>query len=178
MSYIQPDPVCASDVRLQAQFGAMKFNRLHVASAEDIRRVIQKLLSLMTNERDDAYGNSARDRSRLLLKIAEGIRARTGPGFVMGIEIFSVECQEHGFTIDEAAYASYSRRRTFFLEFAEEIVPHVKQVKTLVTGGLRSVGDVVGVLHSGLDNPACAESRLPKDIFGDFDNRSIVTRGL
>ncbi|KAF6838755.1 NADH:flavin oxidoreductase/NADH oxidase [Colletotrichum plurivorum] len=140
------------------------------------------------SDRDDAYGNSVRDRSRLLLKIAEGIRARTGSGFVMGIEIYSVEFQEHGFTIDEAAdqcelleapkFDFIELSGAFFLEFAEKIVPHVKQVKTFVTGGLRSVCDVVGVLQSGLDNPACTESRQPRDIFGDFDNRLIVTKSL
>ncbi|KAF6821039.1 NADH:flavin oxidoreductase/NADH oxidase [Colletotrichum sojae] len=101
----------------------------------------------------------------------DGIQLHSAHGYLLAKRL-SLKTNER----DDAYGGSLSR--TFFLKFAEKVVPHVKQVKTFVTGGLRSVGDVVGVLQSGLDNPACTESRQPKDTFGDFDNRLIVTRSL
>lgn len=54
----------------------------------------------------------------------------------------------------------------------------MNQAKTFVTGGLRSVGAMVGVLHPRLDGvgigrPACIEPRLPKDIFEGFTKSCI-----
>ncbi|KAK2029169.1 putative NADH oxidase [Colletotrichum zoysiae] len=160
--------------------------------------LLAQFLSITTNRRKDSYGGSLKNRARLITDIARGIRERTSPRFILGIKINSVEFQEQGFTTDEAAQlckllevsgfdwielsggtyesAAWHHRRestrareAFFLEFASKIVPHVRGTKVYLTGGLRSVGGMVGVLQSGLDGvgigrPACTEPKLPKDI--------------
>ncbi|GKT53052.1 NADH:flavin oxidoreductase/NADH oxidase [Colletotrichum tofieldiae] len=205
---IQKDPVSASDVQLMKEFAGMKFNKPHAATAEEIRQLtdsfvhsavylekagfdgvqlhgahgylMAQFLSQTTNKRTDAYGGSLRNRARLITDIADAIRTRTGPGFVLGIKINSVEFQESGFTVAEAAELcqlleehkfdfvelsggtyeqtawhhrreSTRAREAFFLEFAEKIVPHVSKTRTFVTGGVRSVGAMVDILQAGLD---------------------------
>ncbi|KAK1494024.1 NADH:flavin oxidoreductase/NADH oxidase [Colletotrichum tamarilloi] len=227
VSAIQSDPVSASDVQLVTDFGGMTFAKPHAATLEEIKKLTEgfvhcaeylekagfdglqlhgahgylmaQFLSQTTNKRTDEYGGSLRNRARFITDVADSIRARTGPGFVMGIKINSVEFQESGFTTDEAAELcqlleehkfdfvelsggtyessgwhhkreSTRAREAFFLDFAEKIVPHVSKTRTYVTGGVRSVGAMVDILQAGLDGvgigrPACAEPRLPKDIF-------------
>ncbi|KAK1633573.1 NADH:flavin oxidoreductase/NADH oxidase-like protein [Colletotrichum phormii] len=204
ISAIQPNPVSATDVQLVTDFGGMTFAKPHAATVEEIKKLTEgfvhcaaylekagfdgiqlhgahgylmaQSLSQTTNKRTDEYGGSLRNRARFITDVADAIRARTGPGFVMGIKINSVEFQESGFTTDEAAElcqlleqhkfdfvelsgGTYEKsgwhhqrdstraREAFFLDFAEKIVPHA---------GLDGVG--IGRL-------ACAEPRLPKDIF-------------
>ncbi|WYZ40750.1 hypothetical protein EsH8_IV_001091 [Colletotrichum jinshuiense] len=208
ISDIQPDPVSASDVQLLKDFWGMKFNKPHAATANEIQQLkdgfvhcavylekagfdgiqlhgahgylLAQFLSQTTNIRDDTYGGPLRNRARLITDIADDIRAQTGPGFVLGIKINSVEFQESGFTTEEATelcqllekhrfdfvelsggtyeHSAWHHRRestrareAFFLEFAEKIVPHVAKTKTFVTGGVRSVGAMVDILQSGLD---------------------------
>lgn len=117
--------------------------------------VIAQFLSPRTNKRADAYGGSLRNRMRLLLEIAKGIRARTSPSFVVGVKLNSVEFEEGEFTAAEAAemcsvqqddagmdFVELSggtmekvghewtkettlKREAFFLKFAQLIVPRL-----------------------------------------------------
>lgn len=66
---------------------------------------------------------------------------------------------------------STKKREAFFLEFAEMIVPGLggdRKTKVYITGGLRSVGAMVGALDvvdgAGLARPATQEPRLAADI--------------
>lgn len=118
-------------------------------------------------------------------------------GFMVGIKINSVEFQEGGFGADEAkqlvellegaefdfvelsggTYQSLAfqhkrestkKRESFFLEFAEQIVPGLKKTKTYVTGGFKTVGAMVKALDTvdgcGLARPVTQEFHLCKDI--------------
>ncbi|KAI2618168.1 NADH oxidase [Hypoxylon sp. NC1633] len=138
------------------------------------------------------------NRARLLLEIADGIRDATGPAFVLAVKVNSVEFQDAGFRAQDAAELvrlleahgvdsvelsggtyeapawhhrkeSTRRREAFFIEFAELVVPHAKLARCYVTGGVRTVGGMVGALRSGLDGvglgrPSAAEPRLPREI--------------
>lgn len=122
-------PFSASAVPLEPRMG-MTFAPPHAATPAEIQRVvagfahaaqyleragfdgielhgahgylIAQFLARRTNRRTDEYGGSLRNRMRLLLEIAQEIRRRTGPGFVVGAKLNSVEFQDGGITPDEA----------------------------------------------------------------------------
>jgi 2,4-dienoyl-CoA reductase-like NADH-dependent reductase (Old Yellow Enzyme family) len=63
---------------------------------------------------------------------------------------------------------STKKRESFFLEFAEVIVPGLKSTKTYVTGGFHTAGAMVEALNTvdgvGLARAACSDPTIPKDI--------------
>jgi 2,4-dienoyl-CoA reductase-like NADH-dependent reductase (Old Yellow Enzyme family) len=67
--------------------------------------LISQFLSPCTNLREDHYGGSLHNRTRMILEIAAAIRARLPPnsGFIIGIKVNSVEFQSSGrnFTVQE-----------------------------------------------------------------------------
>ncbi|KAI0594643.1 NADH oxidase [Biscogniauxia sp. FL1348] len=203
---IQTDPISASDVQLTKEYVGMTFAKPHAASHAEIRALvaafahaaayleragfdgahlhgahgylIAQFLSLSTNRRTDAYGGAAlEDRARLVTEIADAVRAATGPGFVLGIKINSVEfeasgafgpadaarlvelLERHGFDLVELSGGTYEvpawhhrgestrRREAFFLEFAELVVPHVQRTRCFITGGLQTVGAMVDAVR-------------------------------
>ncbi|OTB07019.1 hypothetical protein M426DRAFT_54269 [Hypoxylon sp. CI-4A] len=206
---LQENPVSASAIPLTKGFGATTpYGAPHAASTAEIdgiRRsfvhaatylekagfdnvqlhaahgyLLAQFLSPSTNARADIYGGSLASRARVVTEIADGIRAATGPGFVLAIKINSVEFQDKGLTTAEAAELvelledhgfdlvelsggtyeapawhhrkeSSRRREAFFIEFAETVVPHVTRARCFVTGGMRTVGAMVDALGSGLD---------------------------
>ncbi|KAI0842605.1 NADH oxidase [Hypoxylon sp. FL0890] len=163
--------------------------------------LLAQFLSLTTNLRTDSYGGSLENRARLITEIADGIRGATTPAFVLAIKINSVEFQDAGFATEEAAQLvelleahrfdivelsggtyespawhhkkeSTRRREAFFIEFAELVVPHVKRMRTFITGGIRTVGAMVDALESGLDGvglgrPSATEPSLPREVLAN-----------
>ena len=130
--------------------------------------LLAQFLSRSTNTRVDDFGGSLENRARLIINIAREIRRRCRPDFVLGIKLNSVEFQEYGFQANEAArlcqileqekfdfvelsggtYEKFAwnhrgestrQREAFFIEFAEAIVPSLKQTKTYLTGGFKTV---------------------------------------
>lgn len=204
-SRIQKNPVSASDVQLEGNIMGMTFAKPHAASDAEIKGFVEgwahaaeylekagwdgiqlhgahgyllaQFLSPTTNQRTDNYGGSLENRARLILEIAQAIRARCRPEFVVGIKLNSVEFQDKGFNPEEAkqlcamleqnkfdfvelsggtyeklAFAhqreSTKKREAFFLDFAETIVPGLTKTKTYVTGGFKTVGAMVSALNT------------------------------
>lgn len=202
---IQPNPVSASDVQLEGNIMGMTFAKPHAASQEEISTIIEgfahaaeylekagfdgaqlhsahgyllaQFISPTTNRRTDKYGGSLENRARIILEIAQAVRERTRPDFVLGIKLNSVEFQDKGFQPEEAkelcamleknrfdfielsggTYESLAfdhkrestkKREAFFLEFAELIAPALSKTKVYVTGGLKTAGAMVGALQS------------------------------
>ena len=202
-SRIQKTPVSASDVQLEGNIMGMTFAKPHAASSEEIHRVIDgfghaaeymekagfdgielhgahgyllaQFLSPTTNRRTDQYGGSLENRARLIVEIAQEVRKRTRPDFILGIKLNSVEFQDKGFNPEDArelckileanrfdfvelsggTYESLAfvhkrdstrKRESFFLEFAELIAPALKHTKTYVTGGFKTAGAMVKAL--------------------------------
>ncbi|KJX95408.1 nadh oxidase like protein [Zymoseptoria brevis] len=200
---IQKNPVSASDVQLEGEVMGMHFAKPHAATEEELKGFVEgwahaaeylekggwdgiqlhgahgyllaQFLSPTTNKRTDKYGGSLENRARLILEIAQEIRKRTKPDFIVGIKLNSVEFQDKGFNTEEAkelcslleqnkfdfvelsggtyeklAFAhqreSTKKREAFFLEFAETIAPVLTKTKTYVTGGLKTVGAMVSAL--------------------------------
>jgi 2,4-dienoyl-CoA reductase-like NADH-dependent reductase (Old Yellow Enzyme family) len=127
---IQKNPISASDVHLDKEIMGMKFAKPRAATSEDIARFIEgwahaaeylekagydgielhgahgyllaQFLSQSTNLRTDKYGGSLENRSRLIVEVAQEIRRRTSPNFILGIKMNSVEFQDKGFQPEEA----------------------------------------------------------------------------
>ncbi|KAK4546751.1 hypothetical protein LTR36_001483 [Oleoguttula mirabilis] len=202
---IQKNPISASDVQLEGNVMGMTFAKPRAATQEDIEHVIEgfahaaeyldkagydgielhgahgyllaQFLSPTTNHRTDKYGGSLENRARLTLEIAQEIRKRTSPSFVLGIKLNSVEFQDKGFNPEEAkqlctmleqntfdfvelsggTYESLAfvhkressrKREAFFMEFADLIAPALTKTRTYVTGGFKSVGAMVQALQT------------------------------
>ncbi|KAB5522878.1 hypothetical protein GE09DRAFT_494598 [Coniochaeta sp. 2T2.1] len=185
----------ASFVHAAVYLEAAGFDGIQLHAAHGY--LLAQFLSQATNLRTDAYGGSLENRARLITEIADDIRSRTRHDFVLGIKINSVEFQERGFSAEEAARLcelleghrfdfvelsggtyednqwtqpreSTKAREAFFLEFADGIVPHLRETRSYVTGGLRTVGAMVDALGSvdgvGLGRPACTEPSVAKDV--------------
>jgi len=201
---INAKPISASDVQLKGDIFGMTFAQPRAATQDDINKVIEgfahaaeylekggwdgielhgahgyllaQFLSPTTNQRTDDYGGSLENRARIVLQIAQAVRKRTSPSFIVGIKLNSVEFQEKGFDTEDAkklcqlleenrfdfvelsggTYESLAfehkrestkKREAFFLDFADLIAPALKKTKTYVTGGLKSVGAMVHSLE-------------------------------
>lgn len=202
---IQTKPISASDVQLEGNIMGMTFAKPRAATDEDIKNVIEgfahaaeylekggwdgiqlhgahgyllaQFLSPTTNKRTDQYGGRLENRARLILEIAQEIRKRTKPDFIVSIKLNSVEFQDRGFNPEEAkelctlleqnrfdfvelsggTYESLAfthkrestkKREAFFLEFADLISPALTKTKTYVTGGFKTVGAMVQALST------------------------------
>ena len=171
--------------------------------------LLAQFLANSTNRRTDKYGGSLVNRSRIIMEIAQRIHSRVPKEFIVGIKINSVEFQEGGFdteeckelcaaleankfdfvelsggTYEELAFMhkrdSTKKREAFFLDFAEAIVPALKQTKTFITGGFKTVGAMVSALDTvdgvGLARPVCQEPRLCADILSGKVKGAIKQR--
>lgn len=202
---IQKHPISASDVQLEGNVMGMTFAKPRAATDEDIANVIEgfahaaeylekagydgielhgahgyllaQFLSPTTNRRTDKYGGSLENRARLILDIAQEVRKRTSPSFILGIKLNSVEFQDKGFNPEEAkelctlleanrfdfvelsggTYESLAfvhkrestkKREAFFMEFADLIAPALSKTKVYVTGGFKSVGAMVHAMQT------------------------------
>lgn len=203
---VQKHPVSASDVQLEGDVIGMRFAKPRPMEQKDIDRVIEgfaraaeyshkagfdgvqlhgahgyllaQFLAPSTNKRTDQYGGSLLNRGRIIMEIADPIKARVNDlSFSLGIKINSVELQKGGFSPEDCASLceelekhgfdyielsggtyenlafshkreSTKKREAFFLEFADTIVPRLKKTKAYVVGGLRSAGTMVKALDS------------------------------
>ncbi|KAI4728061.1 FMN-linked oxidoreductase [Aureobasidium sp. EXF-10728] len=204
-SRIQKNPISASDVQLKGDVMGMTFEKPRAATEQDISRIIEgfahaceylekggwdgaelhgahgyllaQFLSPTTNQRTDKYGGSLENRARLIIEIANEVRKRTSPNFILGIKLNSVEFQDKGFNPEEAkelckmlednkfdfvelsggtyehlAFGhkreSTKKREGFFMEFSDLIAPALTKTKVYVTGGFKSVGAMATSIKS------------------------------
>ncbi|KAL9111800.1 MAG: hypothetical protein Q9227_003859 [Pyrenula ochraceoflavens] len=129
--FLQPDPVSASDIKLDQRMG-MEFAKPHPASKQEIETIkaafvhsaeylyaagydgielhgahgylLAQFLSKSTNKRTDEYGGDLNNRARIILEIGRAIREKLPAEqtkFVLGIKLNSVEFQEDGFSAEE-----------------------------------------------------------------------------
>ncbi|KAK2031598.1 NADH:flavin oxidoreductase/NADH oxidase [Colletotrichum zoysiae] len=203
-AHINPRPVSASDVQLEGEVMGMRFGKPRALSREEIKKVVDdfahaaeyvhragfdgvelhgahgyllaQFLSPSTNRRTDEYGGTLANRARIVLEIADAVRARVAdPSFSIGVKVNSVEFQEggfgtedcralcaaleaHGFDFVELSGGTYEslafghrrestrRREAFFLDFAEAVIPELKRTRAYVTGGLRTTAAMAAAL--------------------------------
>ncbi|KAF5650100.1 NADH oxidase [Fusarium tjaetaba] len=125
-----PVAISASDVQLDPKMG-MTFGKPHAATKDEIAQIIEgfahaaeylekagfdgielhaahgyllsQFLSRTTNKRTDEYGTqTVENRLRLISEIANAIKARVSPTFIVSAKLNSVEFQDGGVTPDEA----------------------------------------------------------------------------
>jgi 2,4-dienoyl-CoA reductase-like NADH-dependent reductase (Old Yellow Enzyme family) len=65
--------------------------------------LLSQFLSPLTNRRADRWGGPLENRARLLLDIADAVRARVAPGFCVGVKLNSADFQKGGFEPADAA---------------------------------------------------------------------------
>lgn len=168
---------------------------LHGAHGYLLAQFLSQTTNKRTDEYGGSLTNRARIIVEIADAIRKDIPASSG--FVLGIKINSVEFQQSGFQPDEAkelvslledhkfdfvelsggTYESLAfnhkrestvKRESFFIEFADQIVPALTKTRSYVTGGLKTVGAMVKALDVvdgvGLARPAAAEFHLPKDM--------------
>ena len=196
-SKFQKNPISASSVQLEGRIMGATFEKPRAATKDDIDNIVNgfahaaefleragydgiqlnaahgyllaQFLSCTTNHRTDQYGGSVKNRTQIIVEIAEAIRARVASHFIISIKLNSVEFQEKGLNPEEAreicsileekrfdfveltggtfeklAFGhqrdSTKKREGFFLEFAELIAPVFSKTKTYITGGFKTVG--------------------------------------
>ncbi|KAJ8121990.1 hypothetical protein ONZ43_g1697 [Nemania bipapillata] len=173
--------------------------------------LIAQFLSQTTNKRTDEYGGPLLNRARLIFEAVDEIRRRVkDETFIIGIKLNSVEFQHGGFTVEECRdlcaelekhrvdfvelsggtyeelcfpYKRESARKqeAFFIEFAEMIVPQLKNTKVYVTGGLRTAAAMAGALKTvhgiGLARPVAHEFDLAKKIL-EGKVKSVIDYGI
>lgn len=96
------DHVVAGFIHAAEYLAAAGFDGMELHSAHGY--LLSQFLSRTTNKRTDAYGGSVRNRMRIIVQIAQGIRGnpKISKDFVLGAKLNSVEFQEDGFTPEEA----------------------------------------------------------------------------
>ncbi len=66
--------------------------------------LISQFLSPNTNKRDDNYGGSIENRSRILMEIITKTREQVGPNFPISVKLNSADFQRGGFNEEDAFY--------------------------------------------------------------------------
>ncbi|TPX12303.1 uncharacterized protein E0L32_006950 [Thyridium curvatum] len=145
---VQKHPISASDVQLVAPSMSRSYAKPRAATKGDIREIVDsfahaaefldkagfdgielhgahgyllaQFLSRSTNKRTDEYGGSLENRARLILEIAEAVRARVSPSFIVGAKINIIELQEDGVQPADARdlCAMLEAARFDFVEFS------------------------------------------------------------
>ncbi|CAJ2503210.1 Uu.00g106040.m01.CDS01 [Anthostomella pinea] len=139
--------------------------------------LISQFLSEQSNKRTDEYGGTLANRMRIVVEIAEAIKARVQPGFILAIKMNSVEFQEKGLDPEEVKIIcemlqtlgfdfvdlsggnhadigyggereSTRKREAYFIDFVKDIVPHLTTTKKFLVGGFRSAASMVEALDS------------------------------
>jgi 2,4-dienoyl-CoA reductase-like NADH-dependent reductase (Old Yellow Enzyme family) len=64
--------------------------------------LLSQFLSARTNLRQDQWGGTLANRSRLLLEVVRAVRARVGPRYPISVKLNSSDFVQGGFTLDES----------------------------------------------------------------------------
>lgn len=137
--------------------------------------LISQFLSPLFNRRNDAWGGSLANRSRLLLDVVNAVRGAVGPGFPVAVKLNATDQLEGGFAEDEALAViaaldetsvdlidisggtyfpgakSASDRRTkgaYFLDFAKAARKRT-HIPLMVTGGFKTRAQAIHAVASG-----------------------------
>lgn len=152
--------------------------------------ILSQFLSPEINLREDAYGGSLENRSRLLLEIVEGIRAACGDGFLLGVRL---SLEKFGLTLDDTKLLCQrliNEGKIDFLDISlwdcfkkpEDaadgdilLLDHFlnlefKNVLLTVAGKIRSGSDVTEILNKGVDFVTIGRSGI---LHHDFPQKVI-----
>ena len=116
--------------------------------------LLAQFISQTTNKRTDKYGGSLANRARVLIDIANAIRKRTNPDFILSIKLNSVEFQEDGIQPEEARElcAILEQNRFDFVELSGGTYQQLAFERSLPFGTLRAS---IASLQRGGATQAC-----------------------
>lgn len=149
--------------------------------------ILSQFLSKETNHREDQYGGSLENRSRLLFEIVNGIRSTCGPSFLLGVrlsperfgmDIFEIKTVSQQL-IDEGnidfldlslwdVFKSSEVSEQSLLEFTTDL--DKKNVKVTVAGKINGGEEVKKVLDAGVDFVTIGKSAI---LHHDFPDKVI-----
>jgi 2,4-dienoyl-CoA reductase (NADPH2) len=174
------------------------FDGVHVHAAQGF--LISGFFSPRTNHRTDGWGGGFDGRVRFALEVVRAVRARTSPGFVVGVHLLADELMPGGWSLDDATRLSpllveagaqllfpvtatfealrhgpnlgLFSRRGFAID-ATRAIKSTVDVPVIANGGLGDPADAVGVLDRG-DADAVG---LARPLFTDPDWPAKVAAG-
>ena len=87
--------------------------------------LFDQFLSPLTNQRNDLYGGSEENRLRFGLEVLRGIRARVGPGFIVGIRIAVDETLPGGIDTETGLRTVHRFEADGLIDFVNVIRGHI-----------------------------------------------------
>lgn len=90
------------DAALRGQIAGFDMVEIHAAHGY----LLTNFLSPRTNDRDDEYGGSLENRTRILEEIIENVRAKVGPEYPIQVRLNGDEYEPDGVTLDETLKVS------------------------------------------------------------------------
>ncbi len=161
--------------------------------------ILCQFLSTTYNSRDDVYGGSLENRSRLLFEIVNGIRTNCGPDFLIGVRLsperFGMQLQE----VKKVCQQLIDKGQIDFLDISlwdvfkdpeeeahkgKSLLDHFKElnygdVRWTVAGKIGSGTDAKKVIEEGVDFVAIGKAAilhhdLPKQIQHQSDFESLT----
>lgn len=153
--------------------------------------ILTQFLSSDINKRDDQYGGSLENRSRLLFEILEGIRNTCGEYFLLGVRLsperFGMQLSEvktvceqliNGHDIDflDISLWDVFKKPEEEQHQSKSLLQHFtdldyKDVKWTVAGKINTAKDVVEVLDAGVDFVSIGRSAI---LHHDFPKKVIT----
>ncbi|MEZ6187191.1 MAG: NADH:flavin oxidoreductase/NADH oxidase family protein [Planctomycetota bacterium] len=162
----------AAELCMRAGFDGVQVHAAH-------GYLISQFLSPLVNLRTDAWGGDPVRRRRFLLEVVRACRARTRPGFAVGVKLNSADFQRGGFSEDESlevvrllgeegvdlievsggtyekvamwegTQQASTRKREAYFLEFAERARRVTEVPLMLTGGFRSRAGMAEALASG-----------------------------
>ena len=162
--------------------------------------ILTQFLSPEINNRTDEYGGSLANRAKLIFEIVDGIRAKCGKAFMIGVRLsperFGMDLEE----VKTIAQQLIDGNNVDFLDVSlwdcfkmpndkkyqsKSLLKHFtdlnfKEVKLTVAGKIRDGNDVVKIIDSGVDFVTIGRSAIlhhdfPIKVMENSDFKSIQT---
>lgn len=130
--------------------------------------LLNRFLSPLGNRRDDQYGGSFENRTRILLEIIDSMRRAVGPDFPIGVRLNVDEQMEGGYRVEESTIiarmleAAGVNMITFYTGWHESPIPTVapslpKGAFAHLAGALRKAVGIPVIAANRISDPFIAE---------------------
>lgn len=123
--------------------------------------LLNRFLSPLGNSRDDDYGGSFENRTRILLEVIDSIKKAVGPDFPVGVRLNVDEQMEGGYRVEESIVIARMLEGvgvnmiTFYTGWHESPIPTV--APSLPKGAF---AHLAGAVRNAVDIPVIAANRI------------------
>ena len=128
--------------------------------------LIDQFWAPRTNQRDDGYGGSLRNRMRFAIDVLENIREQVGPSFAVGMRIPGDEGVKGGLTHEECIDIASTLSRTGLVDFFSVVYGGAntdRELSGIIPPFGRALGehlDIAGALRKEVDVPVFHAGRI------------------